>query len=116
MLDDPLAWFYSEGEELETRKIVNAFGRGENVSVPKWCWRYYAWLKAHGSHMAIWTRELDRQRGDYPLGDMLHYALWCHACRTVKAGEPFPDFLPAPEGWQEFEEPDDLHRPPSRLN
>ena len=104
MLDDPHEWFYREGEEIETRRLVNAFIRREHVAMPKWCWRYYDWLVARGFHMPEWIRDLDLSRRDYPFSDMVHYGLWAEHCRAYRNGEPVPDFLPPPAGWESFEE------------
>jgi len=108
MLEDDYAWYYSEGTDLETRKVVNAFCRREPVTIQKWAWRYFDWLKEdQGWLMARWTRYLDLERKDYAFSEMLQYALWCSACRRMKAGKPLPDFLPPPDGWEDFKEPDD---------
>ena len=116
MLDDRYSWYFAEGEELETRKIVNAFCRREHVTIQKWGWRYFDWLEDQGLFMAMWTRDLDLQRQDCAFGDMLQYALWCNACRRMKTGKPLPDFLPPPEGWQDFEDREDPDSPSVSVN
>ena len=96
--------YYDEIDEVETRRIVNVFIRREYVTLPKWCWRVFDWMEERGYKMREGIRTLDLTRRDYPLADFIHHGLYCDLCRMMQNGDEYPDFLPPPDGWEDFED------------
>ena len=97
-MDDP------ENLECETRQIINAFIRREYIALPKWCWLYLDWYAEQGHEIGPWLRQIDRDRGDYPLAEAIQYSIWYCDCYAYKDGGPRPDGLLPPQGWEFVED------------
>ena len=104
-MNDLHAWCGPDAEEEVARSVVNGFARRESIVMPKFWWRYYDWMAEEGYYVAAWTRQLDLERGDYPFGKMVHYALWAADCRAYLRDGHRPEGLPPPQCLDEF--PDD---------
>jgi len=91
-----------DGCEYVGRKIKNAFGVLEVVTIPEGWWDYYDWCVENGIDMVEWVKDVDTVRlQDVSFSDYLWGSLWHHKCSRYFHGFPSPPSAP-PEGYVDF--------------